>query len=58
MLKRMTLGFVGAVLLAPVMYAGAHPFGPPPTNTPWEKLSEAAAAAFCRLFNVCFDSIP
>jgi hypothetical protein len=58
MLKRMMLGLAAAVLMAPVMYAGASPFAPPPTHTPWEKISEAAAAAFCRLFNVCFDSMP
>jgi hypothetical protein len=58
MVKRMMLGLAGAVLMAPVMYAGAYPFTPPPTNTPWEKLSEAAAYALCKYFDLCFATLP
>ena len=57
MFKRLLMGSIVAMMTAPTLYAGAFPFSPAAGQIPWERLPQAAAAAICRNFGVCFDSI-
>jgi hypothetical protein len=57
MFRRFILGLMVAMMTAPTLYAGAFPFSSS-SGIPWEKISQAAAAAICRNFGICFASIP
>ena len=57
MLKRLMLGFVVALLMAPALYAGSVPVEAT-SQMPWERFSEAAVAAICRHLGFCFVAFP
>jgi hypothetical protein len=57
MFKRFLMGSIVAMMTAPTLYAGAFPFSSATGQIPWERLPEAAAAAICRNFAICFGSI-
>lgn len=56
MLKRLFLGLVAAVLMAPALHAAATPQAL--SSMPWEKFSQLAISAICENFGICFASTP
>ena len=58
MFKRFMAGLIVAMLTAPTLYAGAFPFSSSSSQFPWERITQAAAAAICQHLGLCFASIP
>jgi len=57
MLKRLFLGLVAAILMAPALHAGA---ATPQalSNMPWEKFTNWAISAICDNLGICLSTTP
>jgi hypothetical protein len=57
MCKRLSLGLMTALLMAPALHAAPH-FGQSTGNMSWENLAGAALEAICHNFGLCLVSMP
>ena len=57
MVKRMTLGVVAAVLMAPVLHGASVPLAGT-SQMPWEIFTEKALHAICEHLGLCLTVIP